>query len=69
MLRFHLDFIQVLKYPSPCSCIGIYIYSMNGKCPDEHMCLCASRAAGPFVGEQGPCRFQFPEVSAGPEES
>lgn len=46
------------------------IYSMNGKCLAAYVCVClwASRSAGPFVGEQGPQCFQFPEVSAGPEE-
>lgn len=33
------------------------------------VCLYASRAIGLSVCEQGPCRFQFPEVSAGPEEA
>lgn len=65
MLRFHLDFIHVLKYLT--QRLHVYIYSMNGKFLD--VCLCAPPcAAGPFVGEQGPCRFQFAEVSAGPEE-
>lgn len=33
------------------------------------MCVRASRTQGPFVGEQGPRRFQFTEVSTRPEEA
>lgn len=32
MLRFHLDYIHVLRYLLRSACMGVYIYSMNGKC-------------------------------------
>lgn len=60
MLRFHLDFIHVRLHRN--------IYPVNGKCLDAWVCLCATGTVQPFVGEQGPCRFQFPEVSARPED-
>lgn len=66
MLRFHLDFIHVLKYLLHDGCMGIYSPWMGNA--RMRMCLCASHAEGPFDGEQGLRHFQFPEVSAGPED-
>lgn len=64
--RFHSCFLKISSFFSPHTPQrwGIHIYSMNGKCSDALACLWAVR---PFVGEQGPRRFQFPEVSGGPE--
>lgn len=55
MLRFHLDFIHVLKYLAQEQCGNIY--SMNGKFLD--VCLCASCTAKPFVGQTRPLPFSI----------
>lgn len=68
--RFHSCF----KISHTGGCTGIFIYiPWMGNAWKRAWCLCGggggggARAARPFVDEQGPCRFQFPEVSAGPE--
>lgn len=67
MLRFHLDFIHVLKYLLHEGLHG-NIFSMNGKCSDVYVFVCIARWRT-IRWWTRPSPFSISEVSAGPEDA